>query len=253
MKVLGALLFFVLSSPLVFAAEGTAILKKIDEQVTFLETDYSAQVVVVQDKPESGKTSTTVAVFRRDRETKYLLLVMAPDSEKGKGYLKVGNNLWLYDPSARRFTVTSAKDRFQNSNARNSDFTRSTLATDYKIASTRTDKLGKFQTTVYDLEAIHDEVAFPKTRIWVTEDNLVRKSEDYSLSGQLLRTTAIPSYQKVGTRYVPISVLIVDELRGKTVNGVFLHEKTQITVTKPSLDPLPDLVFTQAYLEKMGR
>jgi hypothetical protein len=81
-------------------------------------------------------------------------------------------------------------------------------------------------------------------------DNLVRKMEDYSLSKQLLRTTAIPSYQKVGQRWVPVSMLIVDELRGKNVNGQLVKEKTQVTISKPSLGKQPDLLFTQAYLEK---
>lgn len=253
MKNWALLLWFLVSSAALAPAQGTEILQKIDDQVTFLESDYSAQVVVVQDKPGEGKTSTTVALFRRDKEVKYLLLVLSPENEKGKGYLKVGNNLWLYDPTARRFTVTSAKDRFQNSNARNSDFTQSSLAKDYRIVSSKAEKLGRFDTTVHSLEAIHPDVAFPKTKIWVTADNLVRKTEDYSLSGQLLRTTAIPSYQKVGSRYVPVSLVIVDELKGKTINGVFYHERTQITMSKPSLDPLPDMVFTQAYLERMGR
>ena len=67
-------------------------------------------------------------MFRRDRENTYLIVITKPEEDRGKGYLKSGNNLWFYDPVSRRFTFTSAKDRFQNMNARNSDFTRSNLA-----------------------------------------------------------------------------------------------------------------------------
>lgn len=239
--------------PLQAQINSQEILEKIDSLVTFMDTDFAAEVEIVQTKPEEGQSYTKVALFRRDRDNKYLIVVLKPDSDKGKGYLRNGNNLWLYDPVARRFTVTSAKDRFQGSNARNSDFSRSALAKDYRISKTGREKLGRWDTTIYELEATRDDVTFPRSKIWVTDDNLIRKTEDYSLSGQLLRTIVIPSYQKVGTRFVPVKVSIIDALRGKQTKDGFQHEATQITFTKPTMDPVPDLVFTQTYLEKMAQ
>jgi hypothetical protein len=154
---------------------------------------------------------------------------------------------------ARRFDFTSSKERFQNSNARNSDFTRSNFSGDYDFVSAKQEQLGKFPCWVIDLKANNDEVSFPRTKIWVSDDNLVRKTEDYSLSGQLMRTTAVPTYQKVSERYVPVMMLIVDNLRGKTINGKFQNETTRITITKPSLTKLPDTIYTQAYLEKVSK
>ncbi len=231
--------------------DSVAILSKIDAQVSFMDSDFSAEVQMTQTKPGEGISQRTVALFRRDREQKFVMLLLKPDSDRGKGYLKVGNNLWLYETiPTRRFIVTSAKDRFQNSNARNSDFTRSTLATDYRIVSLTKEKLGPFDTTVYQLEARHNEITFPKMKVWVTADSLVRKTEDYSLSGQLLRTTAMPSYQEFKGRFVPKKVTIIDALMGKTLNGVFKNETTEYSLSKLSTDPLPSLIFTQSYLEK---
>jgi len=227
------------------------ILSKIDAQVSFLDSDFSTEIQMTQTKPGEGVTERTIALFRRDREEKYVMLLLKPDTDKGKGYLKIGNNLWLYETvPTRRFTVTSAKDRFQNSNARNSDFTRSTFAEDYKISSASHEKLGPFETTVLNLEAIRDDITFAKTKLWVTPDNLVRKKEDYSLSGQLLRTTAMPSYQEFKGRYIPKKVTIIDALLGKTLNGVFKNEVTEYSMGKLSTDPLPSILFTQSYLEK---
>lgn len=230
--------------------DSKAILSKIDAQVSFMDSDFSAEIQMTQTKPGEGISQRTVALFRRDREEKYLMLLLKPESDKGKGYIKIGNSLLLYETNPRRYTTTSAKDRFQNSNARNSDFTRSTFAQDYKIVSQSKEKLGPFETTVYSLEAIHDDITFPKTKIWVTADSLVRKTEDYSLSGQLLRTTAIPSYQEFKGRFVPKKVTILDALLGKTLNGVFVNEKTEYTLGKLSNENLPSIIFTQSYLEK---
>ena len=229
------------------------ILRVIDAQVSFLNQDFAAEYIVTQEKPGQGNSTTKAAVFRRDREDKFLILVLEPPSDKGKGYLKIGDTLWIYDPASRRFNVSSARNRFQNSNARNSDFTSSTLAKDYRIVAESAQKLGVYATRVYDLEAVHNEVSFPFMKIWVDENNLVRKFEDYSLSRQLLRTTAIPTYQRVGERFIPAHIVIVDALQGRTVNGVFRNERTIIVVAKPTLNRLSDLTFTQAYLERASR
>jgi hypothetical protein len=229
------------------------ILDVIDAQVSFPEQDFAAEYTVIQEKPGQGSSVIEAAVFRRDREEKYTILILAPAVDKGKGYLKISDNLWIYDPISRRFNVTSARNRFQNSNARNSDFTSSTLAKDYRITGESSAQLGVYNTRVFELESLHTDVTFPYMKIWVDENNLVRKFEDYSLSRQLLRTTAIPSYQRVGERFVPVHIVIIDALQGRMVDGVFHNERTTIRVAKPTLKQLPDLVFTQAYLERAGQ
>ena len=228
------------------------LLSEIDSLVSFPESDFSAEYSIIQDKPGQGTSETKAIIFRRDSDDKYLILIREPLVDKGKGYLKIGNNLWLYDPVDRRFTVTSAKDRFQNSNARNSDFTQSTLAEDYRIINQTTQKLGAYNTRVLELEALHNNVTYPIMKVWVDENNLVRKFEDYSLSGQLMRITAIPKYRALEERFVPMQLVIVDALAGRTINGNFKNERTIITVSKPSLTDLPDMVFTQAYLERVS-
>ena len=248
---ISGLLFFI--SVFIYAQADDDILLKIDALVSYPDKDFSAEYSILQNKPGQGASETKAVIFRRDSDDKYLILILEPLVDKGKGYLKIGNNLWLYDPVDRRFNITSAKDRFQNSNARNSDFTQSTLAQDYRVVNQTTGKLGAYNTRILELEALHDDVTYPKMKVWVDENNLVRKFEDYSLSGQLMRTTAIPKYRTLDERFVPVQIVIVDALAGRTINGKFKNERTIITVTKPSLSKLPDMVFTQAYLERVSQ
>ena len=228
------------------------LLKKADSLVTFPDSDFSAQYTFVQESPGQGTNSKQAMVFRRDKNNTYLIVIVKPEEDKGKGYLKSGNNLWFYDPVSRRFTFTSAKDRFQNMNARNSDFTRSNLAGDYKVTASTRQQLGKYDCWLLDLQATNDDITFPKMRIWIDEESLVRKTEDYSFSGQHVRTVAFPLYQQIGTRYIPQTVVIFDELRGATINGTFINERTTYTIARPSLEPLPDATFTKTWLEKLG-
>ena len=229
------------------------LLARVDALVSFLDTDFSGEYTILQDIPGQGVSRTVAGVFRRDSADTFVIVVMEPLNSRGQGYLKEGNTLWFYDPDSRRFNVTASANRFQNTNARNSDFTRSTLAQDYRVIAGEDAALGRFQTRLLTLEAVTNEVTFPRMKVWICSDGLLRKSEDFSLSGQLLRTSAIPDYHQVGSRFVPRQMLFVDELRGAVVNGTFVNERTQITISRPSLNRVADSVFSKTFLESVNR
>ena len=238
-------------------AESEKLLQLAEDNSAFYETDFSGNYTVVQEKPGEGKNVTEAILYRRDKTAKWTILITGPAKEKGKGYLQYDDNIWFYDPADRRFTFTSAKDKFQNTNANNSDFTPQHYARDYSIKSYEEVKLGNLDCVLFELTAKVENVTYPMLKIWVTKDDgLVRKKEDYSLSGQKLRTTAVPSYQivKAGDRSysVPVSMLIQDNLRGKKISGKVQYEKTQITIKNVSFEKVSDTVYTKPYLEMMS-
>ena len=254
-----AILSFVLS--VLFMSVGTGLqaisdqelLVKVDSLVSYYGTDFSAEYTIVQEKPGQGLSTTVAGVFRRDSNETFVIVIMSPLINKGQGYLKQNKTLWFYDPESRRFNTTSNADRFQNTNARNSDFTRSTLAQDYKVTAGEDAVLGRFDCRLLTLEAITTDVTYPKMKVWISNDGLLRKSEDYSLSGQLLRTSAIPDYYQIGGRFVPRQILFVDALRGAVINGAFMNEKTQISIAKPSFAKVADSVFSKTFLEAVNK
>lgn len=235
------------------AASPQQLLEAVDRMVIFDDTDVSAEYTITKRDPGGASTTTVATIFRRDRSGQFLILILEPVVDKGKGYLKLDDNLWLYDPVGKTFTFTSAKERFQNSSARNSDFSRSNFAKDYRAVGSSREQLGSFSCTVLQLEALNDTVSFPKMKIWVSDDQLIRKMEDYSLSGQLMRTTAIPSYQRVGARWLPLSMVLLDHLHSRRINDRIEYERTTISIAKPSLTALPDSLFTKEYLERVNR
>jgi hypothetical protein len=175
-----------------------------------------------------------------------VFLFIEPAVQKGQGYLRIDESLWFYDPESRKFTHTSMKERFGGSHARNSDFGLSRLQDDYQVRSIEEATLGRYQVSLVDLAATHNEVTYPRRRIWVTRHtHLILKSEDYSETNRLLRTSLFPAYAKVGDRMVPSRMIFVDEL----VKGA----KTTLTLAEISLAPLPDSVFTKSYVERVNR
>ena len=251
-KIIAVLIFLGVFCSAYAKTDYVKMLKEVDALVTFKESDLSAEYTILKRDPDGTTSTTLAAMFRRDSEDKFVVLVLQPIADKGKGYLKQGNNLWLYDPIGKGFTFTSAKERFQDSSFRVSDFTGSNYSGNYKINSVKQEKLGKFNCTVFDLEAITKSVSFPKVKIWVSEDNLVRKLEDYSLSGQIMRTSAFPSYQKVGKRWVPAKIIIQDHLVFRKVGGKIEYERTTVDIKNPSLKKQPDSLYTKEYLERVN-
>lgn len=229
------------------------LLQKCDSTTSFLDTDFSAEYTLVQDKPGQGKSITEAIMYRRDETSKYTIIITSPAQDKGKGYLQIENNVWFYDPADNKFTFSSKRDKFQNTNANTSDFAPMDFCKNYTITTATPKKLGVYDCILFELDAKVEDVVYPKVKVWISKDDgLIRKKEDYSLSGQLLRTIAIPSYQLIGTRSIPVSMLIVDNLKGKKINDKMQYEKTQISIKNVSFAKQKDSVFTKAYFEMMN-
>ena len=247
-----------LSANAVSAADAKALLQMAQDKTSFYETDFKADYEVVQNKPGEGTKTTNATIYRRDSASKWTILIKAPLKDKGKGYLQTDNSIWFYDPADKRFTFTSSNDRFQGTNANTSDFAPQLYAKNYDIESAEEVTLGKFKCVLFTLKANSKNVDYPKIKLWVTKDDgLTRMKEDYSLSGQKVRTTAIPSYQKISgnggkTYSIPVRMTIQDNLKGKKIGGKMEYEKTVISISNAALVKQDDAVYTKPYLELMA-
>lgn len=223
-----------------------AILERLDEQSRFDDVDFSAVLTMIVEDPDQGIEKMVVRQFRRDDGERFLLLIQEPVTERGQGYLLEGDNLWFYDPSSRQFAHTSLKESFQDSDARNADFSQNTYSSSYEVEGYVEGVLGNFEVYIIDLKAVDDTVPFPYAKIWVTKDSdLVLKTEEYSLTRRLMRSGLFPKYTKVGEAVIPVQMVFVDEL----VEG----KKTQIALSEISVTKIPDHVFTKAYIERVNR
>lgn len=224
-----------------------ALLRRVDELRNFEDTDFAATVTVISEDPEEGTERTVVRQFRRDSEDKFLLLIQEPAVQRGQGYLRIDDNLWIYDPESRQFTLSSARESFQGTDARNSDFEASGYAENYTTTSYESGTLGRYDVWILDLEATNDEVTYPRLRVWITsdDDNLVLKSEDYSATDRLVRTSYYPQYREIRGNFVISRAIFVDQL----VEG----RRTTVEIDDISLEPLRDYVFTKAYVERVNR
>lgn len=227
------------------ATEFNTMLSTIDARISFKNSDFTARVKMVSEEPQKETDIKAVQMMRRDKDDKFLMLILEPESQLGQGYLRVEDNLWFYDPDSRKFTHSSMKENFQGTNAKNSDFGSSNLARDYTVGTSSQGRLGNYDVWILELSATNNEVTYPFKKLWVTQkDGLLLKSEDYSLTKRLLRTAYYASYAKLGENFVADKSIYVDAL----VAG----KKTTLTLNNISLKAIPDSVFSKAYVEKVN-
>ncbi|MBP5251668.1 MAG: outer membrane lipoprotein-sorting protein [Treponema sp.] len=237
--------------------EASQILKNAENNTSFYGTDFSGFYSVIQEKPGEGRTAYEARMYRRDSASKWTILITGPESDRGKGYLFYDRTIWFYDPEDHKFTFTSDRDKFQNTNANTSDFAPQRYASDYEIESFSEVKLGNYDCVLFSLSAVKNGVEYPYLKLWISkDDSLVRKKEDYSLSRKKLRTTLIPSYQLVAAgskkHRIPVNMIIQDNLRGKKNGTKMEYERTVISISNVSFEKVQDAVYTKPYLEMMS-
>lgn len=237
-----------------------ALVREVDERQRN-SGDYAAQVLI--DQVEKGMPPKPMAarVFRRDQDDKWMILFTAPNSEAGKGYLRVDKSLFLYEPPpVGKWERQTERASILGSGSRRDDFDESRLSEEYLATFVGDEKLGKFKVHRIQLIAKPDvDVATPMIELWIDQDSHnVLKRQERALPkkgtqepGTLLRTALYPVWEKKFSKskgsdvYFPRKIIIYDEVQKENSTTVVLDE--------PSLDPLEANIFTKAWLESQKR
>ncbi len=215
--------------------------------------DYKALAFIEQRERGKSDLLYEVAIYRRDRDDKLMLLFLKPKSEAGKGYLRLENNLFFYDPTVGKWERRTERERIGGTGSQRADFDESRLAEQFEPELVGSEKLGRFQTWHLKLTAKEGaDVAYPIVELWVDkETGNVLKQQERALSGRLMRTSYYPKWGRVFSQskgedvYFPKEIRIYDEVeKGK---------QTRIVMRKVDLSPLDPNIFTKAYLESKSR
>lgn len=227
------------------------ILDKLDT-LQELKSDMTAQVEMVQQKKDQGNKQYQMVFYRRDADDSFLMVFTDPEAEKGNGYLKEGDNMWLYRQNTRTFQHINRDETISGTDMKAGDVEKRKTSELYKGVvengkeKIQAEKLGKID--VYRLEVIAQvkDVTYPRQVYWVRQDNfLPLKVESYSLSGTLMQTAYYLKYTTVDGRYVPIQQMFIDEFD--------VGNKTVVKINGINFSPIPRSVFTKAYLENLSK
>jgi outer membrane lipoprotein-sorting protein len=245
-----ATLLVLLTVPAAFAAtDFKALLKQVDALNDFGKTDYSSVYSIATEKPGEKPSNQQFQVYRRDELDQFVMIVLKPEENYGKGYLKIGEKIWFYDRKSGNSKDFTIKDTIEGTNAKNSDIKKYTFADDYDIEKSDEGAMGAFKVWILTLKARNNEVPYQKIRLFIRKDKPIPlKEEDFAVSGGRLRTVLyIPNYITSGEKMIPSEIRITEE--GGNVEGpAVVLGKSTITISDLVVKKLPDSTFTKAFL-----
>lgn len=220
-----------------------------------LRSDMTARAKITTKDPEQGTKVIESVLYRRDKDDAFLIVLAAPETERGNGYLRVGDNMWLYKRATRTFTHIGRDEKIGGSNTTAGDIETRKFRELYKPSTDSAGKevlseetLGSAKIPVYRMEVIAqvNDVKYPKLVMWVTRDKYLElKRESYSLSGTLMETDLFTNYKEVEGRFVPLLQKFTDEVeKGRT---------SLLEITGLSFSAVDDYKFDKSYLESLSK
>ena len=247
------LLALLIATSSLFALPPIGDILKTMENIFKMTSDAGARVQMTQQKKDEGVKNFDVLWYRRDRDNAFLMVMTAPENEKGNGYLRVDDNFWMYRRNTRTFQHINRDESIGGSDAHGEDFENRKLTEMYagvKDASGREalseEMLGKIPVYTFEVKAIVNDVDYPRQIMWVRRDNsLMLKQESYSASGTLMQTAYFINYTRIDGRYVCVKQMFIDEFEK--------GNKTLVEVSNISTEKLDDKMFTKAYLENLSK
>jgi len=225
----------------------SALVRAFEAKLNLQGLDVANTFTLVQKKEGEADRVIRLRIYRRDASDTFAMIFEYPDSERGKGYFRSGDDLYLYLPSTREFVYRNRKDDVAGSDVRTDLFGKSSILEQYVVASAGTAKVASWDCDVVSLDARKLDVPYPRQRLYIRRtDGLPVKAENLSAAGVLLRTLYYVDYREVAPgKFIFSKLLAVDALeRG---------QKTYLTNEGISTAKIADYVFSKAFLEERSR
>jgi outer membrane lipoprotein-sorting protein len=203
-----------------------------------------------------GRAIVTLTVVRPDRQTEYVLAiwtdgedrglvhVRAPARDAGQAFLKIGDNLWIYNPRLRRalrLPPSGRSESFLGSDVSYGDLSGRDAERDY------TPRIVSDDGSVVVLELLPKPGApTPYGKVAVRADARTFAPLEwllYDQRGQAVKRIAFSAHTRVGEHLFPTRTVVEDLLRsGYRTTAVYTETRFGA--------PVPDACFTQRALEQ---
>lgn len=204
----------------------------------------------------AGKATITLTVARPDRQTEYVLAiwtdgqdrglvqVKAPARDAGQAFLKIGDNLWIYNPRLKRtlrLPPSGRTESFLGSDVSYSDLSGRDAEQDY------TPRIVGDDGTTIVLELLPKPGApTPYGKVVVRADARTFAPLEwllYDQRGQAVKRITFAAHTRIGTRLFPTRTVVEDLLRsGYRTTAAYTEIRFGV--------PVPEACFTQRALEQ---
>jgi outer membrane lipoprotein-sorting protein len=223
------------------------IIQTYEDRLNLRGLDITTTFTLVQKKQGEADRVLQVKVYRRDSADTFTLIFQYPESEKGKGYYRSGDDLYLYLPSTREFVYRNRKDDVGSTDVRTDLFGQPKTLEQYWASYQGTAAVSKWECDVVRLDGKALDVSFPVQKWFFRKsDGLPVKAENYSVSETLLRTFYYIDYASVAADKFIFAKLLA-------VNHLEKGQQTFLTNENVSRAAIPNYTFSKAFLEEQSR
>jgi outer membrane lipoprotein-sorting protein len=241
------IIILVLIIPIILFAEfpsGEMLLKKIDENM------YSENIVSISQMTVYGKRNTKTMKLKswNNGDDNSFSEYLSPPMDAGTKMLKLGDNLWIYNPKADREIQISGHMLRQS--VMGSDLSYEDMMEEdeinkiYNAEVIGEEVINESDCWILMLTAKVSDVAYKTRKMWVDKTKfLALKEERFGKSGKLLKTTTVDEIFLVGKRWYPRKMTFKDVLK-KGKGTEFYIESIEFD-TK-----IPASIFSKASLRK---
>ncbi|HZN91511.1 MAG TPA: outer membrane lipoprotein-sorting protein [Myxococcales bacterium] len=215
--------------------------------------DFKMLAYLEQKERDKTDVVREALIYRRGADRKLIILFTKPKAEAGKGYLRIDNNLWSYDPNTGKWERRTERERIAGTDSRRADFDESRMAEEFDPTYEGEEKLGQFTVRKLTLNVKPGvDVAFPVVKLWVdvATDNVLKRQE-LALSGRLMRTVYYPKWNKLYSESKKADVWFPQEIR--IYDEVEKANSTLILIKEVDPRPVEANLFTKAWLESKSR
>ena len=215
--------------PTVIAAQSAPspeeIIRRLEEHRTY-DTSRAEMTMTIRDR--FGERESTMIAYSR--------------GERGQKVLRTANEIYLYYPDAAelvRLQGAALRESMLGSDVSYEDLTGGkTFLDTYDASLEGEEQIDGHATYRVHLEARRRNVAYPRQTMWIDQELfVVRRTEQYALSGRHLKTVTAARIEMIDGVPVPLEQVISDELKRNSSTTVRIEE-LEIGI------PLEDSIFS---------
>jgi len=231
-------LIIVTTAGMLFAQSGSELLRRIDQKL--MPESYESYRRLIDEYPDGKKKEYTVYSVKRG-VNKVVVFFLAPESEKGRSTLRLGENMWLYIPNVGKPIRITSLQSVTGGVFNNADIMQVDYSADYDVANV--DKTP--DSYMLQLKAKDQTVAYDSLKMWATTDDIVSKIECYAASGLLIKTLEFKQMKDFGNGLVRPSVI-------ETYSPLYKGYRSFMVFGQVAPRTFKDEVFTLNFMSQVG-
>jgi len=195
------------------------LLEEIDRNLTPQSAQMYKKLINIE--PDGEKKEFLLFQAKKDKE-KMVSLFLAPESEKGRSTLRLGDNMWLYIPNVGRPIRITSMQSVVGGVFNNADIMRLDFSSEYVLEH----KEDKKSYLLLTLKAKNDTVSYEKLLMKVDKKTLTPlQIECYTSTQLLIKTLYYKKLKDFGDGIVRPSVVETNSPMYKGYKSVMIYGK----------------------------